>query len=168
MFKKWTTSLTGAAVPAEESVSDGEQFSPHASNHVDEEGEVTDLESSDCEELVDVDQELSAEQTYKETICGVRSFMGWSQIHKFDLASSQDDNPFAWSRTSHTCKVLVKVPIDDWLCRKFGNLPVQEGYPSHTSETAGLNRDQFVKPPNTLKWYDVHWYTLSKEGLLTF
>ena len=46
----------------------------------------------------------------------------------------------------------VKVPVDEWLCRKFEklNITVQEGYLSRTSETAGLNRDQFVKPPKTL------------------
>ena len=47
----------------------------------------------------DVDQELSAEQTYRETICGVRSFMGWNQVPEYDSASSsQDDNPFAGTR----------------------------------------------------------------------
>ena len=52
----------------------------------------------------------------------------------------------------------VKVPVDEWLCRKFEklNITVQEGYPSRTSETADLNRDQFVKPPMTLKWYGMH------------
>ena len=33
---------------------------------------------------------------------------------------------------------------------------MQEGYPSRSSETAGLTKDQFVKPPKTLKWYDLH------------
>ena len=52
----------------------------------------------------------------------------------------------------------VKVPVDEWLCRKMEklNITVQEGYPSHTSETAGLARDQFVKPPKKLKWYVMH------------
>ena len=51
----------------------------------------------------------------------------------------------------------VKVPVDDWLCRKFEklNITVQEGYPSRASETAGLVKDQFIKPPRTLKWYDM-------------
>ena len=50
----------------------------------------------------------------------------------------------------------VKSPVDDWLCRKFEklNVTVQEGYPSRASETASLNRDQFIKPPKTLRWYD--------------
>ena len=48
--------------------------------------------------------------------------------------------------------------VDEWLWRKFEKLylNVQEGYPCRTSETAGLNRDQFVKPPKTLKWYGMH------------
>ena len=81
--------------------------------------------------------------------------MGCSQVPEFDSASSSlDDNPFAGSRTPHTGKVSVKVPVDEWLCRKFKklDLTVQEGYPSRSSETAGLTRDQFVKPPKTLWW----------------
>ena len=85
--------------------------------------------------------------------------MGWTRVLEFDSASSiLDGNPFAGTRISHTGKVSVIVPVHDWLCRKFEklNLTVQEGYPSHTSETAGLNRDQFVKPPKTLKWYEMY------------
>ena len=123
-------SLTGAEVPVEEPVSEAEQFSDHASSYADE-SEVSDLQSSgpDREELLDVDQELSAEQTYRETVHGVRSIMGWNGIPEFDSASSsQDDNPFTGSRTSHTSKVSVKVPVDEWLCRKFEklNLTVHE------------------------------------------
>ena len=84
--------------------------------------------------------------------------MGWNQVPECDSASSsQKDNPFAGTRSQQTGKVSVKVPVDDWLCRKFEklNVTVQEGYTSHASETAGLNRDQFVKPPKTLKWYDM-------------
>ena len=56
----------------------------------------------------------------------------------------------------------VKVPVDDWLCQKFEKLNITvEGYPSQASETAGLFRDQFVKPPRTLKWYDM--YTSKKD-----
>ena len=109
------------------------------------------------DEFVDGDQEVSAEQSYRETLRGVRSFMSWNEIPEFDSASSsQDDNPF--TRTSQTGKVSVKVPVDDWLCRKFEklNLTVQEGYSSRNSETAGLSKDQFIKPPKTLTWYGMH------------
>ena len=44
------------------------------------------------------DQDLSEEASYRETIRGVRSFIGWHQIPDFDsVSSSLDDNPFAGS-----------------------------------------------------------------------
>ena len=90
------------------------------------------------------DQDLSEEANYRETVRGVRSFMRWHQIPDFDSASSTlDDNPFAGSRVKPTGKVSVKVPVDEWLCRKFEklNLTVSEGYPSRNTETGGLLRD---------------------------
>ena len=105
------------------------------------------------------DQNLSEEANYRETIRGVRSFMGWHQIPDFDSASSSlDDNPFAGSRVKPTGKVSVKLPVDEWLCRKFErlNLTVAEGYPSRNTETGGLLHDKFVKPPRSSKWYDMH------------
>ena len=47
--------------------------------------------SPDQEELLEVDQELSAEQSYRETLRGVRSFMAWNEIPEFDSASSSQD-----------------------------------------------------------------------------
>ena len=79
------------------------------------------------------DQDLSEEANYRETIIGVRSFMGWHQIPDFDSASSSlDDNPFAGSQVKPTGKVSVKLLVDEWLCLKFEklNLTVAEGYPS--------------------------------------
>ena len=104
------------------------------------------------------DQELSEESSYRETIRGVRFFMGWHQIPEFDSVSSANDNPFADSRVQSTGKVSVKLLVDDWLCRKMEklNLTVAEGYPSRNTETAGLLRDQFVKPPRSSRWYDMH------------
>ena len=151
---------TGVHASQYEPVSDEDQLSDHPSPSLDEEGELSDIQSTgpDQEELLDVDQELSADQTYRETLCGVRSFMGWNQVPEFDSSSSaQDDNPFAGTKSQQLGKVSVKVPVDDWLCHKFEklNITVQEGYPSRASETAGLVKDQFVKPPRTLKWYDI-------------
>ena len=62
------------------------------------------------------------------------------------------DNPFI------TGKVSVKLPVDEWLCRKFErlNVTVAEGYPSRNSETGGLLRNQFVKTPRSSKWYAMH------------
>ena len=78
------------------------------------------------------DQKLSEGSSYRETIRGVRCFMGWHQIPEFDGVSSADDNLFAGSRVQPTGKVSVKLPVDDWLCRKMEklNLTVAVGYPS--------------------------------------
>ena len=101
----------------------------------------------------------SEEASYRETIRGVRSFMGWHQIPDYDSASSSlDDNPFAGSRVKPTGKVSVKLSVDEWLCRKFVrlNVTVAEGYPSRNIETGGLLHDQFVKPPRSSKCYAMH------------
>ena len=140
--------------PEAESLSDRSSQSP-------DEGELSDWESvQEQEDLLEGDQEISAEQIYRETLRGVRSFMAWNDIPEFDSASSpQDDNPFTGSsRSSQPGKVSVKVPVDEWLCRKFErlNITLQEGYPTRNTETAGLSKDQFIKPPRTLKWYGMH------------
>ena len=41
------------------------------------------------------DQKLSEEASYRETIRGVRSFMGGHKVPEFESVSSSDDNPFA-------------------------------------------------------------------------
>ena len=104
------------------------------------------------------DQDLSEDANYRETLRGVRSFMGWHQIPDYDTsAASMDDNPFAGSRVKTTGKVSVKLPVDEWLCKKLEklNVTIAEGYPSRNTETSGLLRDQFVKTPRTSKWYDM-------------
>ena len=67
------------------------------------------------------------------------------------------DNPFAGSRVK-TTPVSVKLPVDEWLCRKLEklNATVAERYPSRNSENSGLLLDQFVKMPRSSKWYDMH------------
>ena len=147
-------------VLVEEATPETGHSSDHSSSAADE-GEVSELDSTgqDLEELLEGDQELSAEQSYRETLRGVRSFMTWNDIPEFDSASSsQDDNPFTGSRSSQIDKVSVKVPVDEWLCKKFEklNITLQEGYLTRNSETAGLSKDQFIKPPKTLKWYGMH------------
>ena len=151
----------------EDFASEDDQFSDQPDLSLDE-GELSEVLSvgPDREEPIETDQELSAEQTYRETLRGVRSFMGWEQVPEFDSSSSaQDDNPFAGTRPQLPGKVSVKVPVDDWLCQKFEklNITVQEGYPSRASETAGLVKDQFVKPPRTLKWYNMHTERISPD-----
>ena len=75
-FKQSAMSLSGSVAPVEEPAVESEQFSDRASSCADE-GVVSDLESTgpDHEELLDVDQELTAVQTYREMLRGVRSFM---------------------------------------------------------------------------------------------
>ena len=88
-----------------------------------------------------LDQEHSEEDNYKETMRGVRSFISWHQIPDFgNSSSSMDDNSFAGSRTQPTGKVSIKLPADDWLCRKLEklNLTIAEGYPSRNAEIAVL------------------------------
>ena len=154
---KHSVTITGPTVPVEELTPETGHSSDHSSSAADE-GEVPDLDSTgqDQEELLEGDQELSAEQSYRETLRGVRSFMAWNDIDS--ASSSQDDNPFTGSRFSQTGKVSVKVPVDEWLCKKFEklNITLQEGYLTRNSETAGLSKDQMIKPHKTLKWYGMH------------
>ena len=77
--------------------------------------------------------------------------MGWHQIPEFDNVPSADDNPFAGSKVQPTGKVSVKLPVDNWLCRKMEKLnpTVAEGYPSWNTENTGLLRNQFVRPPRS-------------------
>ena len=100
------------------------------------------------------DQVLSEDANYRETIRGVRSFMNWHHIPDYDNSAASMD---AGSRVKTTGKVSVKLPVDEWLCKKLEklNITIAEGYPSRNSETSGLLRDQFVKTPRFSKWYDM-------------
>ena len=107
----------------------------------------------------EADQEPTKEANYRETMRGVRSFMNWHKIPEFETVSSAaDDNPFAGTRIQPTGKVSVKLPVDDWLCRKMSklNLTITEGYPTRNTDNAGLLRDQFIKPPRSSRWYGMH------------
>ena len=119
-----------------------------------EEGELSD---PDQDPSTDPDQTLSEDQTYRETLRGIRSYMGWNQIPDIEsTAATGDDNPFAGPRSQPVGKVSVRLPTDDWLCNKMAKLNVTlvEGYPSRSSEAGGLLRDQFVRPPKSQsKWY---------------
>ena len=84
--------------------------------------------------------------------------MGWHKVPDFESVSSCDDNPFASSRVQPTGKVSVKLPVDVWLCKKMEklNLTITEGYPARNTDTAGLLKDQFIKPPRSSRWYGMH------------
>ena len=53
-------------------------------------------DSPDLTKNASADQDLSEESTYRETIRGVRSFMGWHQIPEFDSVSSADNNCYIY------------------------------------------------------------------------
>ena len=59
------------------------------------------------------------------------------------------------TRTQPNGKVSIKIPSDEWLCRKMEklNITLTEDYPTLSSETSGLSRDMFVRVPKTQKWY---------------
>ena len=113
------------------------------------------------------DQEPTEEANYRETMRGVRSFMNWHKVPEFETVSSTaDDNPFAGARVQPTGKVSVKLPVDDWLCRKMSNLNVTitEGYPTRNTDSTGLLRDQFIKPPLSSRWYGMHDEKISESS----
>ena len=103
---------------------------------------------------------ISPLQKSRETMRGIRSFMGWTHIPDMDTATgSSEDNPFAGPRLQTPGKISVQLPTDEWLCRKLSklNLTLTDGYPSRSAEAGGLQRDQFLKPPRSqAKWYGCH------------
>ena len=56
-----------------------------------EEGELSDQDQDVT--AIDLGQTLSEEQTYRDTMRGIRSYMGRSHIPDMDMSTS-DDNPF--------------------------------------------------------------------------
>ena len=76
-----------------------------------EEGELSDQDPDAT--VTNPDHTLSEEQNYKETMRGIRSYMGWSHIMDMDhTASSAEDNPFAGLKSQPTGKVSVFMPVD--------------------------------------------------------
>ena len=95
---------------------------PDSSAGVSDQDELSDRDNPKDEEL---DHVLSEEANYQETMRGVRPFMGLYQVPDFDSSSSSlDDNPFDGPRGQPTGKVSIKLPADDWLCRKLEKLNV--------------------------------------------
>ena len=93
------------------------------------------------------DQSLSEEQSYRETMRGIRSYMGWHHVPDLDSsAATADDNHFAGPKLQTPGKVSVNLPIDECLCKKMSklNLTLVQGYPTRTSEAGGLLRDHFI------------------------
>ena len=127
-----------------------------------EEGEVSDPEPEDQQDSDsgDKDRVLSWDQNYRETVRGVRAFMGWTHIQDLEYSpTSRTDNPWTGHRSQPVGKVSVLLPPEDWLCKKIENmnLVLIEGYPSKSSESGGLHMDQFLRPPKSQsRWYGIH------------
>ena len=105
---------------------------------------------------MELEQTVSEEQTYRETMRGIRSYMGWSHVPDVDSFNPSDDNPFAGPKAPAPSKVSVQMPAEEWLCKKLAklNITLVEGYPSRTSEAGGLLMDQFVRPAKSQsRWY---------------
>ena len=64
--------------------------------------------------VTDTDQASTDEQNYRETMGGVRSYMGWTHVPDMDThTSSAEDNPFAAPKQQPAGKVSVTLPTDD-------------------------------------------------------
>ena len=133
--------------------------------YAEEEGE---LSEDPDQPVADQDQPVSEEQNYRDTMQGIRSFMGWSNIPELDnTTNTSDDNSFAGPKTAHPSKVSVKMPTEDWLCRKLAklNLTLVEGYPTRGSEPGGLPKDVFLRPARSqAKWYGLHTDTTANPS----
>ena len=116
-------------------------------------------ELSEDQEFGESEQPTSEEQTYRETMSGIRSFMGWSHVPDVDSSNPSDDNPFAGPKAPVPNKVSVQMPTEEWLCKKLNklNLTLIEGYPSRTAEAGHLSMDSFLKPARSQnKWYGLY------------
>ena len=93
---------------------------------------------------------LSEDQNYRETVGGVRAFMGWTHIPDLEYSPSSRTDVCTGHRSQPVGKVSVLLPPEDWLCKKLENmnLVLIEGYHSKSSEPGGLHMDQFLRPPN--------------------
>ena len=115
-----------------------------------EEGELSELEDQPDQDNVESDRAMSEDQNYRETVRGVRAFMGWSHIPDLEYSpSSRADNPWVGHRSQPVGKVSVNLPPEDWLCKKLENLNLVliEGYPSKSAEPGGLHTDHYLRPP---------------------
>ena len=140
------------SVSSDYSASDSEYSDPARVELFVEEDELSD--NPDME----VEQTVSEEQMYRETMRGIRAYMGWSHVPDVDSSNPSDDNPFAGPKTPAPSKVSVQMPTEEWLCKKLSKLNVSlvEGYPSRISDAGGLSMDQFLRPAKSqAKWYGI-------------
>ena len=72
--------------------------------------------------ITDPDQSVSEEQSYRETMRRIWSYMGWTHIPDIDAtAGSSDNNPFAGPKLQTPGKVSIQLPTDEWLWRNLLN-----------------------------------------------
>ena len=112
-----------------------------------DEGELSELDDQPEQDSNDTDCAISEDQNYRETVRGVRAFMGWSHIPDLEYsATTRADNPWIGHRSQPVGKVSVLLPPEDWLCKRLENLNLVliEGYPSKSSEPGGLHMDQYL------------------------
>ena len=81
------------------------------------EGEL--VTGSDTELPLDQDNIQTEDQSYRETVRGVRSYMGWDFISDLESsAASSSDNPWAGGRPQPVGKVSAAFSAEKWLCKK--------------------------------------------------
>ena len=112
-----------------------------------EEGELSELEDQPDTNDTETDCAMSED---RETVRGVRAFMGWSHIPDLEYSpTTRADNPWVGHRSQPIGKISVLLPPEDWLCKKLENLNLVliEGYPSKSSGPGGLHMDQYLTGP---------------------
>ena len=63
-----------------------------------------------------MDRSLSEDQNYRETVRGVRTFMGWTHIPDLEYSPALwADNPWIGHGTQPVGKVSVLLAPEDWL-----------------------------------------------------
>ena len=100
---------------------------------------------------------ISEDQSFRETVRGVRAYMDWSFIPDREYtAQSRHDNPWTGTRSQPVHKISVAFPLEDWFCTKFEqmNLYIIDGHVSRSGERGWLRTDQLPKTQN--RWYSLH------------
>ena len=124
-----------------------------------EEGEVSELEDQPDLDNIDTDRAMNEDHNYRETICRVRAFMGWTHIPDLEYSpATRADNPWIGHRSQPVGKFSV-LPLEDWLCKKLENLNLVliEGYPSKSTKPGGLHVSQYLcHLKSQSRWYGIH------------
>ena len=79
------------------------------------EGEISDPEDQPDVEAGDSDEVLSEDQNYRETVRGIRTFMGWTHIPDLEYSpASRTDNPWVGHHAQRVGNVSVVLPDMDY------------------------------------------------------